>query len=118
MGDRLEPEDGRDGIAGPGSPNAYTPAVVHHGPDAMLLDFFYTLRAARLPVSVKEYLTLLEAIQADVIGPSVAKGDVANTIAKILDVYTERREDGEDFLHAVRRLGIEPFKERVYAKAG
>jgi hypothetical protein len=29
----------------------------------MLIDFFYTLRAAKLPVSVKEYLTLLEALQ-------------------------------------------------------
>ena len=29
----------------------------------MLLDFFYTLRAAKLPVSVREYLTLLEALQ-------------------------------------------------------
>lgn len=35
----------------------------------MLTDFFYTLRAARLPVSVKEYLTLLEALQAGVVGP-------------------------------------------------
>ncbi|MEY4363667.1 MAG: hypothetical protein RLZZ24_1019 [Pseudomonadota bacterium] len=35
----------------------------------MLIDFFYTLRAARLPVSVKEYLTLLEALQAQVVGP-------------------------------------------------
>jgi uncharacterized protein with von Willebrand factor type A (vWA) domain len=30
----------------------------------MLIDFFYTLRSAKLPVSVKEYLTLLEALQA------------------------------------------------------
>ena len=35
----------------------------------MLLDFFYTLRSAKLPVSVKEYLTLLEALQRGVIGP-------------------------------------------------
>ena len=35
----------------------------------MLIDFFYTLRSAKLPVSVKEYLTLLEALQADVVGP-------------------------------------------------
>ena len=35
----------------------------------MLLDFFYTLRAAKLPVSVKEYLVLLEALQANVVGP-------------------------------------------------
>ncbi len=38
---------------------------------AMLIDFFTTLRAAKLPVSVREYLTLLEALQAGVIGPSV-----------------------------------------------
>jgi uncharacterized protein with von Willebrand factor type A (vWA) domain len=36
----------------------------------MLIDFFYTLRSAKLPVSVKEYLTLLEALQADVVGPN------------------------------------------------
>jgi uncharacterized protein with von Willebrand factor type A (vWA) domain len=35
----------------------------------MLIDFFYTLRAAKLPVSVKEYLTLLEALQKQVVGP-------------------------------------------------
>jgi uncharacterized protein len=37
----------------------------------MLINFFYTLRAAKLPVSVKEYLTLLEALKVGVIGPSV-----------------------------------------------
>ena len=36
----------------------------------MLINFFYTLRAAKLPVSVKEYLTLLEALQANVVGPN------------------------------------------------
>ena len=35
----------------------------------MLIDFFYSLRAARLPVSVKELLTLLECLQANVVGP-------------------------------------------------
>jgi hypothetical protein len=43
----------------------------------MLIDFFATLRAAKLPVSVREYLTLLEALQAGVIdddgGPSIDK---------------------------------------------
>ncbi|MFT3907675.1 MAG: nitrite/sulfite reductase [Steroidobacteraceae bacterium] len=51
----------------------------------------------------------------EVIGRSVAKSEVANTIASILDVYVEQREDGESFLQAVRRIGIEPFQERVYA---
>ena len=35
----------------------------------MLIDFFYTLRSAKLPVSVKEYLTLLEAVKEGVVGP-------------------------------------------------
>ncbi|HZE90634.1 MAG TPA: VWA domain-containing protein [Rhizobacter sp.] len=43
----------------------------------MLINFFYTLRAAKLKVSVKEYLGLLEALQAGVIddgnGPTVDK---------------------------------------------
>ena len=37
----------------------------------MLINFFYTLRAAKLKVSVKEYLSLLEAIQAGVIDNTV-----------------------------------------------
>ena len=37
----------------------------------MLIDFFYTLRSAKLPVSVKEYLTLMEALQKGVVGPNV-----------------------------------------------
>jgi uncharacterized protein with von Willebrand factor type A (vWA) domain len=41
----------------------------------MLLDFFYTLRAAKLPVSVKEYLTLLEALQKGVVGPNTPEPD-------------------------------------------
>ena len=36
----------------------------------MLIDFFYTLRSAKLPVSVKEYLVLLEALKEGVVGPN------------------------------------------------
>src|SRR6184192_144955 len=37
----------------------------------MLIDFFLKLKSHRLPVSIKEYLTLLEAMNKGVIGPSV-----------------------------------------------
>jgi len=37
----------------------------------VLIGFFYHLRAARLPVSIKELLTLLEALKQDVIAPSL-----------------------------------------------
>jgi uncharacterized protein with von Willebrand factor type A (vWA) domain len=41
----------------------------------MLIDFFYTLRAAKLPVSVKEFLTLLEALKLGVVGPKTPQTD-------------------------------------------
>jgi len=52
----------------------------------------------------------------EVIGPSVRQSDVAETIARIVEVYREKRQDEEPFIDAVRRLGVAPFKERVYAK--
>ena len=55
----------------------------------MLLDFFYTLRSAKLPVSVKEYLTLLEALQKGVVGPNMPPPDDASEPSgyKIDDFY-------------------------------
>jgi sulfite reductase (NADPH) hemoprotein beta-component len=52
----------------------------------------------------------------EVIGPSVPKAAVASTLARILAVYVEQRQDADEtFLQAVRRLGVQPFSERVYA---
>ena len=51
----------------------------------------------------------------EVIGPSVAKLEVANTLAMLLDVYVSIREEDETFLQVVRRVGVTPFRERVYA---
>ena len=55
----------------------------------MLIDFFYTLRSAKLPVSVKEFLTLMEALQAGVVGPNTPEpeGDDEATGYKIEDFY-------------------------------
>jgi len=50
-----------------------------------------------------------------VIGPSVPKSQVAETIERLLEVYVEERAPEERFLDTVRRLGIKPFKERAYA---
>jgi sulfite reductase (NADPH) hemoprotein beta-component len=56
-----------------------------------------------------------DASLGTVIGPSVAKANVPETLARLLEVYVERREPEERFLDTVRRLGVKPFKERVYA---
>ena len=37
----------------------------------MLIDFFFALKDAKIPVSIKEFLILLEAMQKNVIGPSL-----------------------------------------------
>ena len=37
----------------------------------MLIDFFFTLKDARVPVSIKEFLSLLEAMQKNVISSSI-----------------------------------------------
>jgi sulfite reductase (NADPH) hemoprotein beta-component len=56
-----------------------------------------------------------DASLGTVIGPSVPKRQVAETIERLLEVYVERRRPGERFLDCVRRLGVKPFKERAYA---
>ncbi|MES2323009.1 MAG: VWA domain-containing protein [Pseudomonadota bacterium] len=37
----------------------------------MLIDFFFSLKDAKIPVTIKEFLTLLEAMDKSVIGPSM-----------------------------------------------
>jgi sulfite reductase (NADPH) hemoprotein beta-component len=51
-----------------------------------------------------------------VIGPSVPQQEVAATVERILDVYRELRYEDERFIDTVRRVGVTPFKERVYGK--
>jgi len=55
-----------------------------------------------------------DAVLGDRLGPAIAQREVADTIGKILDVYVEHRHDDERFLETYRRVGIEPFKQRVY----
>ena len=50
-----------------------------------------------------------------VIGPSFAAADVPNVVARLVDVFVAHRRAGERFIDTVRRIGLEPFRERVYA---
>ena len=52
-----------------------------------------------------------------VIGPSFAAEEMPGVVSRLIDVYVENRHQDERFVDTVRRLGIEPFKERVYAAA-
>ena len=56
-----------------------------------------------------------EAAIGERLGPSVAKYEVTKAITTILDVYVKQRLNDESFLDMVKRVGITPFKEQVYA---
>ncbi|MDX8127958.1 nitrite/sulfite reductase [Methylomonas sp. OY6] len=56
-----------------------------------------------------------EAAIGERLGPSVPKDQITSTITTILDVYLKQRLEDEAFLETVKRVGLEPFKERVYA---
>ena len=58
-----------------------------------------------------------DAVLGDRLGPAIAKDQVADAIDRILQVYVEQRVEAETFLETYRRLGIEPFKQRVYAES-
>jgi uncharacterized protein with von Willebrand factor type A (vWA) domain len=76
----------------------------------MLIDFFYTLRSAKLPVSVKEYLTLLEAIKAGVVGPNSDDGykiDDFYYLSRTTLVKDEKHYDKFDRAFAAYFKGVE-----------
>ena len=56
-----------------------------------------------------------EAAIGERLGPSVAKDQITNAITNILEVYVQHRLEEEAFLNTVKRVGLEPFREKVYA---
>ncbi len=53
-----------------------------------------------------------------VIGPSFARADVPDVIEKLVSVYLARRDsEAERFIDTVQRIGIDPFRQTVYALA-
>lgn len=56
-----------------------------------------------------------DAVLGERLGAAIAKSRVAEAIGDILEVYLACRDEGEKFIETVHRLGITPFKERVYA---
>ena len=58
-----------------------------------------------------------DASLGQILGPSFARSEVPDVIGKILNVYVDSRFEGESFLSTFQRVGIDPFKEHVYAEA-
>jgi hypothetical protein len=70
----------------------------------MLIDFFFALRNAKVPVSIKEFLTLLEALEKSVIAPSL---DEFYFLARLVMVKDEAHFDKFDRAFGAYFKGIE-----------
>lgn len=57
----------------------------------------------------------LNAKIGKVIGPSFFASDMPDVVSDLIAVYTESRHADEAFIDTVQRIGIEPYKTRVYA---
>ncbi|QTS85103.1 nitrite/sulfite reductase [Ectopseudomonas khazarica] len=57
-----------------------------------------------------------QAALGKVIGPSFAAEQVPQVIERIVRTYVDYREVNEGFLDTFQRIGLEPFKERVYSR--
>ncbi len=49
------------------------------------------------------------------LGRAIPKDKVVDTVVTLIEVFKELRYEDELFLATVRRVGVDPFKERVYA---
>ena len=56
-----------------------------------------------------------DAALGNVLGPSLSRSAVVDSIEALLDVYVENRLLQESFLSTYKRIGQAKFKERVYA---
>ena len=51
----------------------------------------------------------------EIVGPSFGATQVVDAVETIIDTYLHVRADGERFLDTYRRVGLKPFKEKLYA---
>ena len=58
-----------------------------------------------------------DASLGKIIGRGFTSEEVVEVVDKLLDTYVELREGDEAFIDTYRRVGMNPFKERVYGTA-
>lgn len=58
-----------------------------------------------------------DAAIGKILGPSFAADQMPKVVQKLIDVYVENRTPEERFIETYERVGMAPFKERVYAAA-
>jgi sulfite reductase (NADPH) hemoprotein beta-component len=58
-----------------------------------------------------------DAAIGTIVGPAFSTDKVVDAVETIVETYLESRGEGERFLDTVKRVGIKPFKEKLYATA-
>jgi sulfite reductase (NADPH) hemoprotein beta-component len=58
-----------------------------------------------------------DAALGKILGRGFSAAEVVDVVEKLVDIYLELREDGEEFIETYRRVGQDPFKEGVYGTA-
>jgi sulfite reductase (NADPH) hemoprotein beta-component len=58
-----------------------------------------------------------DASLGEIAGRGLSSDEVVDAVERLVDFYKDNRNDGERFLDTYRRLGLERFKEAIYADA-
>ena len=80
----------------------------------MLIPFFLNLKEAKVPVSVREFLTLLEALKSGVINPSI---DEFYQLSRMTLVKDEQHFDRFDQVFGSYFNGVEKVIKDITKKA-
>jgi len=56
----------------------------------------------------------MDAAIGDIVGPAFSSDDVVDAVEAVVTAYVELRDDGERFIDTYRRVGLEPFKRKLY----
>ena len=55
------------------------------------------------------------AAVGDIVGPAFTEGEIIDAIDTIVETYLALRQDDEIFIDTYRRVGVQPFKDKLYA---
>ena len=55
------------------------------------------------------------AAVGEIVGPAFTEGEIVEAIDTIVNTYLDLRQDNEIFIDTYRRVGVQPFKEKLYA---
>ena len=56
-----------------------------------------------------------KAALGEIVGPAFTEGEIVDAVETIVETYLKLRKDGEIFIDTYRRVGLQPFKETLYA---